>query len=53
MSKVEIGTMAIETGVNRANNSRGKAGTTTKEKGTIRRQEILASKYPKITSLLI
>ena len=46
MSKVEIKTMAIEKGVNRVDNSRG-------GKGTIRRQEILASRHPEITTLPI
>ena len=36
VSKVEIETMEIEIGVNRADSSRGRTGTTTKEKGTIR-----------------
>ena len=51
MSRAEIKAMTTETRVRRENSNRGRIGTTTRERGVIRQQGILASK-PRRTTVL-
>ena len=52
VSKVGVGAMTSETRVHRAINNRARIGITTKERGAIRQQGILASKPQRTTVLL-